>query len=79
MPPQDPQKIQTKLDELNAEGNEGAPHWVAAEGLRALTNFLREDSKITFESNVGTPVKMFVNRLSGEVKIYDAVTFSVDK
>lgn len=79
MPPIDPTKVQQKLNELNAAGNPGAPNWIVSEGLKAVTSMSLEGEKITFNPNAGIPLKVFVNITSGEVKLFDARKFSVNK
>lgn len=77
MPPIDPQRVQNKLNELNATGQPGSPFWIVAEGLRALTSMTYENGVVAFNPNNGIPLKVFVNTLSGELKLFDARLFTV--
>lgn len=78
MNPIDPAKVLAKVNELNTEGNEGAPNWIAAEGLRALILMSINDGKTAFDATQGVPLKIFANTQTGEIKIFDARAFTIN-
>lgn len=70
----DPEKIQNKITELNNQGGS----WQEIEGNNALTKVEFSDSGTKFYPSSGVPVKMFVNRISGEIKLFPAFIFKLD-
>ena len=68
---EDQDKVKDILKTLNAGSVEG--DWFAAQGFHTLTviEFSNgEFNKAEFKPNEGVPVKTFINRETGEVKIY---------
>jgi hypothetical protein len=76
MPPINPKMVQEKLTELNSLGHPGAPYWISPDGLNALTTMTNDGGVATFNPSNGIPLKIFVNTLSGEIKIFDARAFT---
>lgn len=76
MNPIDPNKIQQKIIELNADGQPGAPYWIANNSLNTVTTIIRnEDGSLTFNGNSGVPLQIFTNTNTGEIKAFDARAF----
>jgi len=73
---QDPEKIRRKIQELNRDGGD----WVEAEGNHALTKVEGEfrGGKVTFFPSSGIPLKVFISRRTGEIKIFPAIMFERD-
>ncbi len=61
-----------RLNEGQAQGD-----WVITEGFHALTSlkFKGKDKKPTFNPSSGIPVKIFINKKTGELKTYYANQF----
>ena len=71
--PEDPRKIQAKIDYLN---NLVGGHWVAATGKHALTEVKGNDyNKLTFFPTRGIVIKVFMNQDTGEIRIFHARPF----
>jgi len=72
---QDPELIRNKLRELNS-GETG--DWEEITGNHALTSVdgdFRSNSNVVFKPASGIPIKGFLNRRTGEIKIFPAVMF----
>jgi len=67
------EKIQEKLDELNAD-EEGAP-WIEIQGYFSMLKTELNNSKATFHANSGLVVKGFLNTRIGEIRIFPANAF----
>lgn len=72
----DPDKIQKKLDELNA-GTGTVKPWIAVDGYNAITQANIDTSPPTFLPASGILVKVFVNRQTGELKNFPLVLFEL--
>lgn len=72
---ENPEKVERKLAELNR--NMITRPWFAAEGFHALNTFKfgAVGQGPTFKSDEGIPIKVFVNKVTGEFKIYSAYLF----
>ena len=68
---EDPVKVQNYINWLSKQTP--GHTWVALNGLNALTtssyNVL---GALTFNGNIGTPIKAFLNQNTGEIRIIDA-------
>lgn len=71
----DEAKIDRKIQELNVAGG----NWFAADGLNALTGVEFHGTSAQFKPATGIPVKVFINRVNGEMKVFPAVIFKVDE
>lgn len=74
---EDPTKVAIKIAELNRTGGD----WIAANGTNALTNVsgdFRTNANIVFQPSNGIPVKVFMNKTNGEMKLFPAVLFERD-
>ena len=76
MPPIDPVKITNKVNELNLKDTNN-PYWIPVDGYNAITGMNIQGPQISFNPNVGVPVKIFVNARTGEIKTFDARAFTV--
>jgi hypothetical protein len=74
MASENPHKVQSKLDELNSE--EFSTPWVEIKGFVSMTGVDYPDTGgIKFDSKRGYPVKAFLNKDTGEVKLFTAKIF----
>lgn len=74
---EDPQKVQDKIIELNKNSKVGK--WLAVEGYQALIDVRWKDGdEITFNLDQGYTLKVFVNNVTGEVKMFAAELFRRD-
>jgi hypothetical protein len=66
-------KVQEKINELN----QSSPGWVDVAGFHAITSFEFPvyGKGATFNPSAGFPVKIFVNNITGEVKLFAAALF----
>lgn len=74
---EDLQKIQNKINELNGFGGT----WIAADGTNALIKVqgdFRTNANVVFMPASGIPVKVFLNTLNGEIKMFPAILFERD-
>lgn len=72
MPSEDPTLIANKLAELN-HINEG---WFALPGFHAFTKFdYLQGGAVSFNPMIGFPIKIFMNRATGETRIFPAGIF----
>ena len=53
----------------------GPGPWIAMNGVQALTNVVKNGESFTFMPASGTPVKVFLNQQTGEVKLFPALLF----
>lgn len=76
---QDNSKIARKLAELNQGLDE--PEWEQAQGFHALTGFEfgSKEKRPVFKPDFGIPIKAFVNKRTGEFKIFPALNFVKDE
>jgi hypothetical protein len=67
--------IQAKINELNAI----SPGWTHLIGFSAITSFSygQNGQTPTFNASSGLPVKVFLNNITGEVKIFSAHLFRI--
>ncbi len=66
---QDQAKIKAKIAELGVG-------WVEAEGFFAITVVeMKDDKSLIFQAAKGIPLKVFVNRITGEVRSFLADNF----
>lgn len=65
--------IQETINNLNKEYNSG--QWVAMSGVQALTNVEKNGDSFSFLPASGTPVKVFLNKTTGEIKLFPALLF----
>jgi len=75
---QDPNLIRAKIVELNS-GETG--DWEEITGNHALTSVdgdFRTNSNIVFKPASGVPLKAFLNRRTGEIKIFPAIMFEIN-
>jgi hypothetical protein len=49
--------------------------WVAMNGVQALTNVEKNGESFSFLPASGTPIKVFLNKTTGEVKLFPALLF----
>jgi len=69
-------KVKAKVDELSkATGHK----WTALNGSHAVTKVNIKDGLYEFLPDTGMPVKVFVNLLTGEAKMFMYFVFEVDK
>jgi len=77
---EDADKVKAKLNELNAGDLKGP--WAIAEGLHALTAFKfdnpGQNEAAEFNPASGVPVKLFVHKRTGELKMFSAFLFRRD-
>jgi hypothetical protein len=68
--------INAKVAQLNANSPAGERGWTPLAGLHALTQFqFLQNSGAMFTPSSGYPIKVFVNTITGEVKIFPAINF----
>lgn len=72
---ENPFKVQQKLNLLNR--NLPTKPWFAAEGFHSLNTFKfgSVGQGPEFRGGEGIPIKVFVNKITGEFKIYSAYLF----
>lgn len=76
--PEDPQKIQRKIEELNA--STPGMFWGVVKGNHALTGMVVDPKgTATFLPTRGIPLKAFFNKSTGEIKIFPARMFEKNK
>lgn len=77
---EDPKKVDQKILELNKLDKSGGD-WVAGEGYVSLMfteGDLRAKKNIAMNPHKGYAVKLFVNTLNGEIKLFPAILFEKD-
>lgn len=77
---QDPGKITGKIQELNGQSPQigVSDDWFAVDGTHALTEVQGDLTKregVRFLPATGVPVKVFINRRNGEIKLFPAMMF----
>src|SRR5258706_11264601 len=72
---QDPKKVRAVIDELNNLGGPGKGYWVEAQGYHALTAMEIKGNRLSAIPNSATPLKVFVNRKTGELRTYVSPVF----
>lgn len=70
---EDSQKVQSKVKELNS-GLSSSP-WVPIDGYYSLLKTDLIPTGATFYGNQGLPLKTFLNRETGEVRMFPAKAF----
>lgn len=71
--PEDPQKIQDKIRELNA--STPGQFWITVQENHALTKVDFRNGKVVFFPSSGVIIKIFFNRSTGEIRIFPAKMF----
>lgn len=74
----DPDKIQKKLEELNASSNETNP-WAPVNGYNVMPEIRLEKDALNVSGNSGMVIKVFVNQETGEIKSFPIALFAPDK
>jgi hypothetical protein len=75
---EDNEKILVKRRELN--GGENGP-WIAVDGTNALIKVqgdFRTNTNVVFMPASGIPVKVFMNTINGEIRMFPAILFERD-
>lgn len=70
---ENPRKVQLRLNALNF--NQPGRPWIAVPGFNVMTGIRFDGDSAVFEPNRGYPVKVFVNKKTGEVRTYAAYAF----
>lgn len=73
---EDPQKVENYRVWLNTLTP--SQNWVPLNGLNAITTcYYTPTGQLIYNSNLGTPLKSFLNQATGEVRSFDARFFYV--
>ena len=70
----DEAKVQSKITELNRLGG----NWFAVDGMHALTTVAFKGDSPLFNPASGILLKVFINKVNGEIKTFPAIMFAVE-
>ncbi|MCL5673785.1 MAG: hypothetical protein M1407_04115 [Deltaproteobacteria bacterium] len=65
------------MNELNSSSSSSPENWIAIDGYHALTsfNFGEGGNQNIFKPDSGVPVKIFMEKKTGEIKLFLAKMF----
>ena len=78
IPMQDPEKIKLVLDRLNSIEGPGKGKWTVAGGYHAVSALEVKSGGLSILPDSATPLKLFMNSDTGEIRTYWAMVFDSD-